>query len=132
MSKFVWVLRFVFVVLVLSLLHSGIADAASPVGRWKGSWSSGSTGHKGALRANIRPSDHGTYQAVFAGRFAVIIPFIYRTELVPIAGAPGQYYSSKKLPLVGTYKMQATISSSSFYATFTGGKDQGIFRMRRR
>lgn len=135
MSTAVWFVRILAILAILAILSvftSGTAKAGSPAGRWKGSWSSGSSGHRGALRARIQPSDHGSYEAIFAGRFAVIIPFIYRTELTPIAGAPGQYYSSKKLPLVGTYNMRATISGSQFYATFTGKRDQGIFRMQRR
>lgn len=132
MARTIWFLRIVAILLVVIALHTGSAAAESPVGRWKGSWSSGSTGHRGALRARIRPTEEGTYQALFAGRFAVVIPFFYRTELLPIMGAPGEYYSSKKLPLVGTYQMRAMISGSHFRATFSGGRDQGIFKMRRR
>jgi len=119
----------VFVLLVWGL---GSLKASSPVGKWKGSWSSGSTGHRGALRARIRATENGAFKAVFAGRFAVVVPFFYRTELFPVASRPGQYVSVKKLPLLGTYRMRATVSGNDFHATFSGGQDRGIFEMKRR
>tara|TARA_R110002049_G_scaffold285698_1_gene466677 strand:- start:51965 stop:52360 length:396 start_codon:yes stop_codon:yes gene_type:complete len=106
-------------------------QAASPTGSWRGSWSSQSTGHKGALRARIRPIDANTYRAVFTGRFAGIIPFVYPAKLQRVPGQCDCYTSSQRLPLLGTYRMTASVTPNRFYATFGGRKDQGTFDMRR-
>lgn len=105
--------------------------AQSPSGRWKGSWHSQSTGHEGPLRARIRPLDNGRYRALFAGRFAGIIPFVYPATLHRVPGTCNQYTSTKRLPLMGTYTMRATVTPGSFYATFQGRRDGGVFRLAR-
>lgn len=106
-------------------------DAASPAGRWVGSWSSTSTGHQGALRARIRPVDSDTYRAVFAGRFAKVIPFVYPAKLERVPGTCNCYQSTTRLPLLGEYRMTATVTANQFNATFGGKKDSGVFRMSR-
>lgn len=63
---------------------------ASPQGLWQGRWKSESTGHSGPMRVTITPTSQGTYQARFAGRFAAIIPFAYRAELIPQSTLDGQ------------------------------------------
>ncbi|XZE54518.1 hypothetical protein SH139x_000488 [Planctomycetaceae bacterium SH139] len=103
----------------------------APVGKWRGEWISGTNGHRGPLRASIRQTAAGDYRAVFAGRFAKVIPFVYSTRLTPTPW-PGQYTSVKRLPLVGTYRMSATVTPGHFEATFQGRKDQGVFRLDRR
>lgn len=103
----------------------------APVGKWRGEWISGTNGHRGPLRASIRQTAAGDYRAVFAGRFAKVIPFVYSTRLTPTP-MPGQYTSVKRLPLVGTYRMSATVTPGHFEATFQGRKDQGVFRLDRR
>ena len=105
--------------------------AASPSGSWRGGWSSQSTGHQGTLRARIRPIDSNTYRAVFAGRFAGVIPFVYPAKLQRVPGSCDCYTSSQRLPLLGTYRMTASVTPSRFYATFGGKRDQGTFDMRR-
>ena len=103
----------------------------APRGKWRGEWISGTNGHRGPLRASIRQTPAGDYRAVFAGRFAKVIPFVYSTRLTPTPW-PGQYTSVKRLPLVGTYRMSATVTPGHFEATFQGRKDQGVFRLDRR
>ncbi|MCO8122285.1 hypothetical protein NHH03_11090 [Stieleria sp. TO1_6] len=107
------------------------APGASPVGRWGGSWSSQSTGHQGALRARIRQVDSNTYRALFAGRFAKVIPFVYPAKLQRVPGTCNTYQSSTRLPLMGEYRMTATVSEHHFHATFQGRKDRGVFEMSR-
>ena len=106
-------------------------QAASPVGKWNGSWHSQSTSHRGTLRAKIRQTQPGTYRAVFYGRFAKVIPFAYPAKLQHVAGTCNTYTSSQRLPLLGTYKMSATVTDHRFYATFGGKKDAGTFDMSR-
>jgi hypothetical protein len=118
-------------VLLLVGAFAAEARAGSPVGRWQGKWFSAPTGHQGPLRARIRRTPAGDYRALFAGRFFGVIPFAYRARLEP-TGMPGQYVSVKRLPLVGEYRMSATITPSRFHAHFESRRDTGIFEMRRR
>jgi len=105
---------------------------SNPSGVWRGEWSSGSTGHRGALGARIRPAGPDRYQALFYGRFAGVIPFAYRTTLDRVPGTADVYTSAKKMPLLGTYRTTATISGGSFHADFAGRRDRGVFTMTRR
>jgi hypothetical protein len=124
-------LTIVFIVTLLLQTHLAAAhDGAS--GRWQGSWTSAATGHSGPLRASITPLPNGDYRAIFAGRFAKVIPFVYPARLSSVPGTPGQYTSSQRLPLLGTYRMTASITSHTFHADFRGRKDAGTFRMSRR
>ena len=117
--------------IALSLFSTHLfADDAA--GRWRGSWSSGNTGHRGPLRATIRETPNGSYKALFVGRFAGVIPFAYRADLHPLPGSPGTYASVKRLPLLGNYHMHATVADSVFHATFRGKQDVGVFQMHRR
>lgn len=118
-------------VLCFAVVALNDAQAASPAGQWNGSWHSQPTGHKGTLRAKIRQTQPGTYQAVFYGRFAKVIPFIYPAKLQHVPGTCNCYTSSQRLPLLGTYKMSATVTDQRFYATFGGKKDAGTFDMSR-
>ena len=121
----------VVVALLTVAIASTSARAASPVGRWKGRWTSESTGHKGPLKAHIRQLDRDTYRAVFVGRFFVVFPFAYPATLERVPGSCDQYSSSQRLPLIGTYRMNATVTPHHFHAHFQSGNDRGTFQMSR-
>lgn len=108
------------------------AQAASPVGSWRGTWSSETSGHQGRLKAHIRSLDHDTYRAVFVGRFAHVVPFIYPAKLERVPGSCNCYTSTQRLPLLGTYRMTAKVGPSDFRADFRGPRDRGTFAMSRR
>lgn len=118
---------------LLSLSFSGARDtnAASPSGSWRGSWSSETTGHRGPLKARVRETGNGNYRAVFVGRFAGVVPFIYPASLTRVPGTCNCYRSSQRLPLMGTYQMTASITGNRFYATFSSRKDRGVFDLKR-
>ena len=123
---------FALLLVLLSVIVIGSsAPAASPVGKWRGGWSSQSTGHHGPLRARIRQTGPDSYRAVFAGRFALVVPFIYSAKLERVPGTCHCYRSAKRLPLLGTYEMTAQVSSSRFYANFKSKKDVGVFDLSR-
>ena len=122
---------FVVVTLVSLVATSPSLSAASPTGKWRGSWNSGATGHSGPLKARVRKVDHDTYRALFVGRFAGIIPFAYPARLDRVAGTENQYTSSQRLPLLGTYRMNATVTSQNIHANFKGGRDSGTFNLSR-
>jgi hypothetical protein len=117
---------------LLVITPSALADYTNASGRWRGNWSSAESGHRGPLRAVIRETPAGGYRALFVGRFAGVVPFAYRADLHPVAASPGHYASVKRLPLLGEYHMQATISGGYFRAEFAGGRDVGVFQMVRR
>jgi hypothetical protein len=106
----------------------------NPQGRWKGRWQSESTGHSGPMNVSITPTAKGTYQARFTGRFALVIPFAYRAELVPQTTSEGQTVlsSSKKLgPILGSYQMQTQVTGDSLSGGFQAAGDRGSIKMRR-
>ena len=119
---------------VSNLFTASIAVASDPTGRWKGEWTSQSTGHRGPMRANIRQSQDGTYQARFSGRFAVVIPFTYKVQLHPRYDEFGNVHlsASKPLgPLLGSYSMHAISSGSTLQGSFNAAKDVGSIQMNR-
>ena len=126
-------LKLALVVLMLTTLvtTSPTLSAASPTGKWRGSWNSGATGHSGPLKARVRQVDHDTYRALFVGRFAGVIPFAYPARLDRVEGTENQYTSSQRLPLLGTYRMNATVTSNRIWANFRGGRDSGTFNLSR-
>ncbi|WP_149499358.1 hypothetical protein [Roseiconus lacunae] len=121
----------ILVILVLCVSPVG-AVAAEPAGRWVGSWNSQSTGHRGALRARIRQVDEDTYRAWFAGRFAVVVPFVYPAKLERVPGTSTRYRSDTRLPLMGNYRMTADIGGGQFRAVYHSRSDRGMFIMNRR
>ena len=123
----------VLAMMVVGLLISTASPllAASPTGKWRGSWNSNTTGHSGPLKARVRKVDHDTYRALFVGRFAGVIPFAYPARLDRVSGTSNQYTSSQRLPLLGTYRMNATVTSTRIRANFRGGRDSGTFNLTR-
>lgn len=83
------------------------------------------------MRARVRPLDSDTYRVWYAGRFAKVIPFVYPAKLKRIPGTANVYSSSQHLPLIGEYRMTATVGAGHFHARYTSKKDSGVFRMSR-
>lgn len=104
------------------------SQAASPTGSWRGSWSSQTTGHRGPLKAHIRQTGDGNYRAIFVGRFAGVIPFVYPARLERVPGTCNQYSAKQR---IGSYRMTATVSGNRFQARFRGRRDSGTFNMSR-
>jgi hypothetical protein len=119
---------------VLSFAAPGDAQASEPAGVWRGEWRSGSTGHHGPMRAVIKPTADGTYQARFTGRFALVIPFAYRVQLQPQLDYNGNTIltAEKPLgPLLGSYRMSAQATGNGLYGSFQAAGDNGSIRMQR-
>jgi len=125
------IILFLTMITVVASSTPELARATSPVGKWRGSWTSKSTGHRGPLRARIRRVDADTYRAVFVGRFFLVVPFAYPARLERIPGTADRFSSRQTLPLIGTYHMNASVSPHRFHATFRSGNDQGTFNMSR-
>lgn len=83
------------------------ASAADLSGRWKGRWTSApsaghSRQHSGSLRVRLKNQGGGHYQGIFAGRFAVVIPYIYRADVYQVGNS---LISTKRLGPLGEYQM---------------------------
>lgn len=118
----------------LGMVMSSMALAQDPTGVWKGRWQSETTGHSGPMRARVTPRSDGSYDARFVGRFALVIPFMYKTTLTPIAcdDCGTTVYAQKKLgPIMGSYQMMGNFGGSQFRAGFQAGKDSGTMNMSR-
>lgn len=116
--------------IVFAVFTASTLEASEGVARYRGRWNSPNTGHSGPMRVKLQPNRSGGYQAVFVGRFAGVIPFMYRAELKPTGY--GTYSTSKQLgPLLGEYRMNATINGGAFSANFQAAGDSGTFYMRR-
>jgi hypothetical protein len=86
------------------------------------------------MRVMISPTSRGTYQARFTGRFAAVIPFAYRAELVPQSTSDGRTIltSSKKLgPILGSYQMQTEINGNVLSGDFQAAGDRGSIMMQK-
>lgn len=108
------------------------APLSQPSGVWRGYWHSDPTGHRGPINAKIRQVSPDRYEALFYGRFFVVIPFAYRATLTRVPGTADLFHSSKQMPIVGNYQTTARIRDGRFDANFSSGKDTGVFRMTRR
>ena len=115
---------------VFGCLQTQPAEAQAASGVYRGGWQSSTTGHRGPMNVRLRQQSSGEYRALFTGRFAGVIPFVYRAKLEPTV-VPGHFVSERRLPLMGTYRMSAVISPGGFYASYTSRKDVGSFQMRR-
>ena len=131
------VIKLLFAITTLSLISVSATSGNDrlPTGRWRGEWRSESTGHHGPLRARVRQLSPTSYRAIFSGRFFKVIPFIYPTKLSVIA-AEGetqaeQLESIQKLPFLGTYRMEATVTSDEFKAKYESRRDVGTFNLSR-
>ena len=108
--------------------------ADSPTGVYRGEWRSGSTGHRGPMRAVVQPRADGNYQARFTGRFALVIPFAYRATLQPSQDAFGNTYLSVAKPLgpiLGSYRMTAQANENGLSGNFQAAGDKGSIQMKR-
>lgn len=119
-----------------SLLRADEPAKVAPTdatGCWCGYWISCTSGHKGPLSASICKIDDNCYQANFRGRFALVIPFRYTTTM-QVTGREGDKLflsSSRRLPLMGTFTMNAVVTPTDFIADYCSRDDKGQFVMKR-
>src|SRR5690606_6268932 len=104
---------------------------AAPAGPWEGTWSTGTNGHSGKLRAIVKPAPdapgdydfryHATWAKIFSGSYSVRFPVKKRGGVFRADG-------EKSMGLFGTFGHKATISDRSFEATYSNDKgDLGTF-----
>ena len=115
-------------------LSSGVAAQEPNLsGRWRGRWSSESTGHSGPLNAKFRQTACDEYHVVFTGRFLKIVPFRYAETLHVTGSADGVVYlaGSSRLLGFGTFSFDAAATGNTFNATFSSRRDRGQFNLAR-
>jgi len=119
----------------LVVSDGGHGGSRSLAGNWSGGWYSQTTGHKGPLRAEVRSSKSGQYQATFTGKFFKVIPFRYQMQL-NVVSSDGEHLhlaGQKKLgPLMGYYAYEAKVTGNQFSATYRTKRDRGTFVLSRR
>jgi hypothetical protein len=119
-----------------TLLAADPAPPASPdpAGCWSGYWISCTSGHKGPLNARICQIDENCYQATFTGRFWAVFPFRYTTTMQVTGRDADKVYlsSSRRLPLLGRFEMNAVVTATDFNATYSSRDDNGQFIMQRK
>jgi hypothetical protein len=124
--------RFILACVVL-FFFTVAAYAVDPLaGHWSGYWISDSNGHRGPLRAIVFPSPTG-YDVRFSGRFAHVIPFVYRQHL-NVVGTSGDAVilsAERRIPFFGTFRTDVVALPNQFDATFRSGKDCGRFVLSR-
>lgn len=126
------VCKFLLFGIVVLYLVSSLGQAQEVAGRWSGRWttySENGRGHQGTLRANLQPKGEGTYRGTFSGRFAVVIPYFYRADVVQIGDT---LYSEKRLGPFGSYTMQLQSYPNSLNGHWTTGKHSGGINLYRR
>ncbi len=109
------------------------AQAGSPQ-VYRGKWRSQSTGHEGPMRVKVTPRVDGNYDARFSGRFLVVIPFTYKTQLNNQGWSEsGQHVGAYRQlgPVLGSYQMSAIMNGSSLSGSFSAAGDTGQISMQR-
>lgn len=130
----------------LSWQSSATPHSPDYSGSWKGRWTSspqlnrhrhirrghGGRGHGGTLRVRLQRLDsrggRPAYKGTFAGRFAVIIPYFYRTTVYQEGN---QLYADKRLGAFGSYKMHLSSSHGRMHGRWQAGKQHGTIRLAR-
>lgn len=130
-------LRLATAIVLVSLVSPTIAAAAPPelAGRWSGYWVSDANGHTGPLHARFNQIDDETYRVRYHGRFALIVPFWYSTEMHVVGAGDGMIWleANRNLgPLLGNFSTRAQATDAHFDAQFTSRNDSGRFVLTRR
>ncbi len=101
-------------------------------GVWRGKWTearpSGKREFTGSLRIKLQKTGSNTYRGNFSGRFAIVIPYFYRADVLQHGNT---LYSSKKLGPLGEYRMQLRIGPTSLNGGWNTAKHHGSIRVRR-
>jgi hypothetical protein len=103
-------------------------------GEWCGNWQSCTSGHKGPMRATFCRTCDGNYQVTFVGRFCMLIPFRYTTNLTVTGYTDGVVYMSGSQnlgPIFGTFSYNACANDCQFASGYSSRKDQGQFVLSR-
>ncbi len=86
------------------------------------------------MRVRLTPRTDGQVDARFSGRFLLVLPFTYRTQLSNNGDfGDGRSLSARKQlgPLLGSYEMSAIQTAGGFNGQFRAAGDTGVISMKR-
>jgi hypothetical protein len=109
------------------------ADALA--GRWEGKWVSEKNGHKGKLRAIIRPVDDTTYRVEYDATFLGVLRFDHGMNLAAARQPDGtvSFEGQEDLGSLagGVYRYKGSADGRAFTSTYESKYDHGTFEMTR-
>ncbi|HBE71259.1 MAG TPA: hypothetical protein DDW52_24190, partial [Planctomycetaceae bacterium] len=119
---------------LLSAQGSAAENGPNLTGRWVGTWDQPAAGkqrrdHRGSLRVRLRPVGPGQYRGVFAGRFAVVIPYIYRADVYQYGHT---ITSTRRLGPLGNYSMNLRANGNSLRGGWSAMGYRGNIQLQRR
>jgi len=102
-------------------------------GGWRGKWTDDNAGHEDRLRARFRLTRTGDYRAVFTGKFAQVIPFVFVTRLNVVERTDDHVIlsGSSMLPGFGRFTYDAVADSHNFNAHYSSRRWFGDFILNR-
>ena len=113
---------------------AGSAPSQGIEGRWDGTWSSSTNGHRGRLRGLLTRNRDGGYLARFHANYLKIFRFTYTVPLtVREADGSYQFDGSANLGRLagGRYQYEGRATPTNFFSTYQAKADGGIFEMKR-
>jgi hypothetical protein len=117
---------------ILALATS--ASAGELEGRgWRGRWTDTNSGHEDTLRARFRPTRDGNYRAVFSGKYAKVIPFVFATKLQVVERNDGQVVMAGTSRIMGIVRFDyhAVADAHNFNAQYSSRRWAGDFQLSR-
>jgi hypothetical protein len=103
-------------------------------GPWEGRWLSDKNGHTGKLRAVLRETSAGEYDAHFHATYWKVLRASYRVPLkVDQTGIRTTLSGESDLGLLsgGVYTYEAEATTTAFFSTYKSKYDHGTFEMKR-
>ncbi|RMF41916.1 MAG: hypothetical protein D6753_08720 [Planctomycetota bacterium] len=108
------------------------ATAQNASGVWRGRWHAQATAtrpaHGGTLNARLKQIGPGVYRGTFYGRFAVIVPYVYRTRVYQCGS---QLWASRKIGFGKSYTMRLNLSGNRMHGGWSTGSARGTIFLRR-
>lgn len=102
-------------------------------GVWRGRWTAFATPqrreHGGPVRVRLTKVGPSTYRGTFSGRFAIVIPYVYRATVYQSGGT---LYADKQLGRFGQYRMALQPWGNTLSGNWSAGNSRGAIQLRRR
>lgn len=103
-------------------------------GQWIGTWQNTNNTHSDTMRAVLKDSGNGTYQAHFHARYKRIFSFAYTVELAGRRETDRfRFHGESDLGKMagGVYRYNGWASGTNFFSTYDSKYDVGTFTLHR-
>lgn len=121
------------VVSVVVATTAAPCSAQSAAGVWRGRWYAWATprrpAHSGTLNVRLRPAGPCEYRGLFYGRFAGVIPYVYRAR---VQRQGDTLVSVKRLGPRRTYALRLQLAGNRMWGTWNTADGAGTVQLRRR